>query len=237
MLDYAKIDYCSEGLGMVSVVAGQRVEVDEASSVPALELMLDWAGRILDSVGDGPRAMVGRIRGAGPGASFGRLIERLECEHPVEMRRPFENTHSVAGGIWRSVESSNALMKLQFDRGTGELPMHAHLNSARVIFVAEGRGFFHVSDQTVEGFEGSDVRPVPVRSRDVLVFHAGIMHTFSAPDEDLVLLSFHAPFINLDDPRQYTLPECVWRPADHAHSTKLIGCDPAWTMIAHCGGY
>jgi len=36
----------------------------------------------------------------------------------------------------------------------------------------------------------------------------------SAADSDLVLLSYHSPAIDFDDPRQYTLPDITLCPCD-----------------------
>jgi hypothetical protein len=50
-------------------------------------------------------------------------------------------------------------------------------------------------------------------------FTRGVVHTFTAPLGDLTLLSYHAPFFDLDDTRQYTIPVSVcegpyvWTPA------------------------
>ncbi|MGP1345502.1 MAG: hypothetical protein ACTS3F_02385 [Phycisphaerales bacterium] len=58
------------------------------------------------------------------------------------------------------------------------------------------------------------------------------MHTFSSPDEPLVLLSGHLPFVALDDGEQYTLPETVIRPADLVTDNEAVpSLDPAWTLL------
>lgn len=105
-----------------------------------------------------------------------------------------------------------------------------HEQSDRFIIVFEGRGLFHLSSSRLEDFEGSDVRSVPIRSRDVLIFPRGVLHTFSAPDEQMVLLSYQSPFIEFDDPRQYTMPEISWMPSQ-VEETGQVACDPAWTVL------
>jgi len=153
------------------------------------------------------------------------------------METPFEGTETVAGGVWnlpkllgKPVETG--LIKLRFSAGTGDLPLHAHLHSDRFIMVLAGRGFYHVTDEPVDTFTGTRVRSVPVRSRDALVFSRGVVHTFSAPTEPLVLLSFHEPFIPLDEPGQYTLPGTVLRPRDLVPGLAQVALDPAWNVLA-----
>jgi len=205
-----------------------------------LARFLDFAeslrNNLLADPSDYPTAAISRIRGTGPGVSFGRLVDELEVTHPITMNRPFEGTASIAGGVWDTPntagqDDTRGLVKLHFDAGTNTLPMHSHEHSDRVIFVLEGRGFFHVSDQALDEFDGTDIRSVPVRSRDALVFSRGVVHTFSCPDEPLVLLSYHHPFFPLDDPRQYTVPSCRITPAEFSHTPGHVSCDPAWNVL------
>ncbi len=88
--------------------------------------------------------------------------------------------------------------------------MHSHSDSDRVIVVVDGAGVFYVSPDPVEEFSGADIRSTSVRVGDVLAFSRGVVHTFNTESTALVLLSYHFPFIPLDDPRQYMLPaqEC-----------------------------
>lgn len=55
-------------------------------------------------------------------------------------------------------------------------------------------------------FSGADIRSTSIRVGDVLAFSRGVVHTFNTDSTALVLLSYHSPFIPLDDPRQYSLP-------------------------------
>lgn len=195
--------------------------------------------RELDSRGHARGAVISRVRGTGPGVSFGRLIEVLEHDHPIKLRSPFEESDLVAGGVWSGaelVEASNdqALLKLRFEQGAIDLPLHTHECSDRFIMVLEGRGYFHVCDEPAELFSPDNVRTIPVRSRDVLMFTRGTVHTFSAPHEPLVLLSFHAPFIGLEDPDQYAVPGRLVRPREllERDPHACVACDPAWSLMA-----
>lgn len=189
-------------------------------------------------------AAISRIRGTGPGVSFGRLVSELERDHPVELKSPFENSKYVAGGVWDGRQilgeyCDAALLKLRFGQGAVNLPLHSHEHSARFIVVLEGRGFFHVSPESIDRFTGRDVRNVPVRSRDALLFTRGVVHTFSAPDESLTLLSYHAPYVPLEDDGQYTIPAMKLLPRDllARAADSQVACDPVWNVLAHCGGY
>lgn len=143
--------------------------------------------------------------------------EDFQRDYPLELQSPFEGTDSVAGAVWLGSHlfgptCTDALMKLRFDAGSYELPLHVHEHSDRVIIVLQGSGEFHYTTQLVSGFDGADVATIPVEPGMVLIFTRGLLHTFSAPAEPLYLLSYHAPFIPLEDPRQYTLPEVRWVP-------------------------
>jgi mannose-6-phosphate isomerase-like protein (cupin superfamily) len=194
--------------------------------------------RVRQSRGLAGLAAVGRLRGTGRGIHFRDLIERLEAEHPIELKSPFEASDLVAGAVWEGSSNlgpthTGALAKLRWSAGADDLPMHVHEFSDRFIIVHEGRGFFHVSDQSVEDFDGSDVRSIPARERDVFIFSRGVVHTFSTLDHPLTLLSCQLPSIAFDDPKQYRLPTYIWIAREHPEpSPPSVGCDPAWSILA-----
>jgi mannose-6-phosphate isomerase-like protein (cupin superfamily) len=140
----------------------------------------------------------------------------------IELRTPFEECDSIAGGLWVGKEVFNGpredgLAKLRFRAGTTDLPAHVHEHSDRCLFVLEGEGWFHASACNWRQFDGTGVGSVPVRPGDVVVFNRGVLHTFSAPARELVLISYHSPVLAFDDPRQYTLPERRWVPSVDGH--------------------
>lgn len=124
-------------------------------------------------------------------------------------------------------------MKLRWETRADDLPMHCHGHSDRCIVVLEGRGFFHVTDETIDGFTGRSVRTVAARERDVFVFTRGVVHTFSTAEHPMVLLSCHLPFIDPADPKQYTLPEVLWTPGEALRnvSDQIVTLD-GWSVIA-----
>lgn len=160
-------------------------------------------------------AATGRIRGTGPGVSFGAAVAALETAWPLTLRSPFEGSDRVGGAAWVARDlidpnDNGAVVKLHWEAGADDLPMHVHIGSSRLLIVVGGRGFFHVSDRTVETFDGSDVRTIAARRNDVFLFTPGVVHTFSTAEEPMTLLSCHLPYIPLDDPGQYTLPAFRW---------------------------
>ena len=182
--------------------------------------------------------MFGRIRGTGPGVSFTRLVASLREAFPSPLVSPFEGSHSVSGAVLQACElvspaRDDAMLVLRFDAGSSDLPMHAHEDSERFIYVVGGRGFFHVSAQSVPHFDGRDVRHVPVRASDLIMFSRGTVHTFSTEGEALMLLSCHAPYVPLEDERQYVVPRCRVYPARSADPAQSrIACDAAWTCMS-----
>lgn len=179
-----------------------------------------------------PVAALGRLRGTGRGVSFGHLVERLEADRPLELVSPFEGSDKVAGAVWQPDRSGlAALAKLRWDSWATDLPMHVHEHSDRFIVVLSGRGHYHVTSQPLDAFDGSSVRTVPARERDVFLFTRGVVHTFSTESSPMVLLSCQLPYLPFDDPRQYTLPNVRWTAANHQDRQPTVGCDPAWTVL------
>jgi len=208
------------------VLAGQPGPYESSWSA-ALVQFFRLARDVLDQTRAEARA--GRLRtptflhGAagmhGLSAVLDSLTTGIDVDYPIELRSPFEETDSIAGAIWsgRSLLGDgceDGLAKLCFSAGTLDLPLHIHAQSDRFIAAVAGAGRFFWSTQPFERFDGGDIHAVPVRPGDVLIFTRGLLHTFSAPDEDLTLLSYHSPEIPFDDPRQYTLPAVRWTPRE-----------------------
>jgi mannose-6-phosphate isomerase-like protein (cupin superfamily) len=183
-------------------------------------------------------AGVTRLRGTGRGVHFSELVDALERDHPLELRSPFECSELVAGAVWppRSLGGhTSALAKLRWWAGADDLPMHVHDHSDRCIIVLSGRGYFHISDQPIERFDGTDVRSVPARERDVFAFTRGVVHTFSTAREPMVLLSAQLPYTAFDDPQQYRMPAHRWIARENPERVPAtIQCDPSW-MLLTCG--
>ncbi len=207
-----------------------------------LEGLLDLAQAVLDRLREQSRspriAAVTRLRGTGRGIHFSELVADLEREHSLELESPFEGSDLVAGAVWPPIKSAAgtpaALAKLRWSAGADDLPMHVHDHSDRCIFVLSGRGYFHICDQPVERFDGSDVRSIPARERDVFAFTRGVVHTFSTASEPMVLLSAQLPFLPFDHPEQYRLPGYRWVARENPERVPAsIQCDPSWMLLTY----
>lgn len=185
-----------------------------------------------------PAAVLGRIRGTGRGVSFGQLIGELERTHPLTLAYRFEGSDRVGGAYWSAgeilrLQATAAVAKLRWDSRATDLPMHVHDNSDRFIIVLDGRGMFHVSDESAVAFTGMRVRSVPAKPRDVFLFTRGTVHTFSTHAEPMTLLSCQLPFVSFDDPGQYRLPAVRWTAREFRDDYEVrVACDPAWSVLA-----
>lgn len=182
-------------------------------------------------------ALLGRIRGTGPGVSFGALVDAMREAHPVVLQSPFEGSPTVGGAVLHPRDlldepRDDAMLLLRFDAGSVDLPMHAHEHSERFIYVVSGRGYFHVSDDPVTRLTPAGIRHIPVRARDALMFRRGTVHTFSTDREPLLLLSYHGPYVALHDPAQYTLAQPTTCPAGLMDASRsAVSFDAAWNRL------
>ena len=110
-------------------------------------------------------------------------------------------------------------------------------SSDRFIYAIGGRGFFHLAPDPLNAIAPSRVGHMPVRDRDALMFGRGGVHTFStAAEHELLLLSYHQPFIELDDPAQYVVSAVPVTPREFlAGATSSISFDPAWSPVGGRG--
>ena len=168
-----------------------RIDPTAASSPAAAHTALAGAAAFyLDRLADGvtsgqlrPRsALVTRVRGTGPGVSFGSLVDALR-RLPLRWACPFEGSSNVSGATISGVEllgdgRKDGFIFLRFAPGTRDLPLHIHPSSDRFIYVTGGRGFFHLAPDPLDAILPSRVAHMPVRDRDALMFSRGAVHTF-----------------------------------------------------------
>jgi len=132
------------------------------------------------------------------------LHKGLRETHPIRVESGFEGNPGVEGGAWRPSDGSDdGLVHLRFAAGTEDLPLHVHEFSDRLLVVTSGVGLFHYLPDREKTRE---LRSVVVDDGDAVLFTRGVVHTFTAPLGELTLLSYHAPFFELDDSRQYSIP-------------------------------
>jgi mannose-6-phosphate isomerase-like protein (cupin superfamily) len=159
--------------------------------------------------------VIGRLLAHDDTPPLVQAMELAERSRPIELRSPFEDCESIAGGLWTAQEvfddpREDGLAKLRFAPGTNDLPAHVHEHSDRCLYVLEGEGLFHASPGDWRTFDGTGIESVAVRAGDVVVFNRGVLHTFSAPRRELVLVSYHSPALAFDDVRQFTVPRVSW---------------------------
>jgi hypothetical protein len=76
-----------------------------------------------------------------------------------------------------------------------------HEFSDRLLVITSGLGLFHYWP---DARNSRELRSVVVEAGDAVLFTRAVVHTFTAPLGDLTLLSYHAPFFEFDDTRQFT---------------------------------
>jgi hypothetical protein len=68
------------------------------------------------------------------------------------------------------------------------------------------------------------------------MFRRGTVHTFSTAEESLTLLSYHHPYIPLDDERQYRVSRPQENPAEFLFSQRpSVSFDAGWSVLASGG--
>jgi len=149
----------------------------------------------------------GRLREASKWGTAAALHKSLRETHPIRVESGFEGNPGVEGGAWRPDDSGeDGLVHLRFAAGTEDLPLHAHEFSDRLLVVTSGVGLFHYLP---DAGNSRELRSVVVDAGDAVLFTRGVVHTFTAPLEDLTLLSYHAPFFEFDDARQFSIFEGI----------------------------
>lgn len=161
------------------------------------------------------------------------------CEaQPIRIEAGFEGNPGVEGGAWRPSDGGgDGLVHLRFAPGTEDLPLHMHEFSDRLIVVTSGVGVFHYVPDVENAHEPESVM---VEAGDAVLFARGVVHTFKAPISDLTLLSYHAPFIEFDDVRQFTVPtsscksRIVGLPRPVAPLAKFPDTLPSDSLVSRC---
>lgn len=100
----------------------------------------------------------------------------------------------------------------------------------RLLVVTSGVGLVHYLP---DAGKSRELRSVVVEASDAVLFTRRVDHTFTSPLGELTLLSYHAPFIEFEDPRQFTtlrgtqhsrfawLPGRLVSAVDHGESARL----------------
>jgi mannose-6-phosphate isomerase-like protein (cupin superfamily) len=174
-------------------------------------MMREAIGRAVTAAADAAVVRFGRLNGASNWETLKALHDGLLESHPIRVDAGFEGNPGVEGGAWRPSDGGDdGLVHLRFAAGTEDLPLHVHEFSDRLLVVTSGTGLFHYLPNAAKSRE---LRSVVVDGGDAVLFTRGVVHTFMAPFEELTLLSYHAPFFEFDDARQF-------KPAQVSEATK-----------------
>ncbi len=180
-------------------------------------LMREAIRRAVKAAGDAALVRFGRLTEASTWGTAKALHDRLLESYPIRVDAGFEGNPGVDGGAWRPDDGADdGLVHLRFAAGTEDLPLHVHEFSDRLLVVTSGLGLFHYLP---DGGKSRELRSVVVDAGDAVLFTRGVFHTFTAPLGDLTLLSYHAPFVEFDDTRQFTVAQAIggtssaWRAA------------------------
>jgi len=188
--------------------AKREVRCGEAAA--PLDIMMSVAREALgqsctDNNGATPVFKKGRMDLGSMAPSVSVLADQLLRTHPISVEPGFEGNAGISGGAWHDhADDDVALVYLRFSEGTVDLPLHVHEFSDRFIAVADGFGLFHYMPR---GARCNELRSVVVQAGDIVAFTRGLVHTFTAPVAELVLLSYHAPYFEFEDPRQFTISD------------------------------
>lgn len=166
-------------------------------------MMRDAIGRVAKATVDVAVVRFGRFTEASGWGTLKAVHDGLRELHPIRVYAGFEGNPGVEGGAWRPTDRrDDGLVHLRFAAGTEDLPLHVHEFSDRLLVVTSGLGLFHYLP---DAHTSREFRSVAVDPGDAVLFTRGVVHTFTAPIADLMLLSYHAPFFEFDDSRQFTV--------------------------------
>jgi len=190
---------------------GFAFEVNEDDGGNVNDVLGAWFKMMRTAIGHALEAASGiavvRLGRLGVGSKWktaNALHAALRETHPIRVESGFEGNAGVEGGAWRPNHGSDdGLVHLRFAAGTEDLPLHVHEFSDRLLVVTSGIGLFHYLP---EANSTRELRSVVVEAGDAVLFTRGVVHTFTAPLDDLTLLSYHAPFFEFDDTRQFAIP-------------------------------
>lgn len=170
---------------------------------------------------------IGRLAEASNWVTAKAMHDGLLASQPIRVDAGFERNPGVEGGAWRPSDGcDDGLVHLRFGAGTEDLPLHVHEFSDRLLVITSGLGSFHYLP---DAGKSRELRSVVVEAGDAVLFTRGVIHTFTAPLCDLTLLSYHSPFIELDDSRQFTIPigsndrNWAWSPHGMVRSQNASG--------------
>ena len=152
-----------------------------------------------------------------------RNIKTMEALYPKSLIPVFQDPDSlenITANAWpaRDILGGNrddAVIRMRFETGADNLPLHSHDHSDRVLVVTSGQGFgyYHLGPFTREGVQRIEVVP-----GTLIVFPKGTMHTFQCTEGQIETITFHSPFVPFEHQDSFEKivedSEGGWYPSD-----------------------
>lgn len=193
----------ADGQGFAFDVDQSDGDVDKDVLGAWFRMMRNAIGCAVKATADAAVVRFGRLTKSSKWGTAKAVHDGLRELHPIHVDAGFEGNPGVEGGAWRPSDGGDdGVVHLRFAAGTEDLPLHVHEFSDRLLVVTSGIGLFHYLPAAGKSRE---LRSVMVDAGDAVLFTRGVVHTFTAPLSDLTLLSYHAPFFEFDDTRQFTI--------------------------------
>lgn len=142
---------------------------------------------------------------------FNNMVKDI-CEDKVmELKRPFEGSENISGliialnqkEIHKNQESG--FLRLVFDENTTDLPFHIHPQSDRLILITKGEGYFCYSDRKINSTSIESIKKKDISAGTLIYFSKGLVHTFGTNFSKMEFISFHLPFIPLENELHFSV--------------------------------
>lgn len=139
------------------------------------------------------------------------LIKKV-CERGnLELERPFEGSNKIFGLVIGKEQDQikqnqeYGFLRLLFEENTQDLPFHCHPHSDRFIIITKGNGHFFYSPQDIDNVKASSITKESIRAGTFIYFSQKLVHTFSTESSTMEFISFHVPYITIDDEMHFSL--------------------------------
>ena len=133
-------------------------------------------------------------------------IEQMEKRYPRHLNPVFNDPdaiENIVANAWTGDVLGNgrqdAIIRMSFEQGTDNLPLHVHEQSDRVLVVESGVGYGYYATVSPEIFSASDVRRVSIEAGDIITFPRNTTHTFQSTEELIKTITYHSPYVDFSD--------------------------------------
>ncbi len=149
-----------------------------------------------------------------------KLLSDIKRVFPRVANRVFDNPISIPkinASFWKGTciedrSINDAFINMIFQERCGELPLHTHPLSDRVIFIMRGSGFAYFSGTPRKDYNPNTIQRAEVKTGDVLCYPCDTLHTFGTTSSEIELLTYHSTFIPFESDDQYLASPDIWSP-------------------------